>query len=72
MPDRVLPAFVRRPVVWIVLGDIAVDAGQRELFILSAGYRLYDQLRVRKRRFALVLIAAARDVTFIYHHWGDL
>ena len=55
MADRVLPALVCRAVVRVVLGDVGVDAGQRELLVPRLADRLHDQLRVREGRLALVL-----------------
>lgn len=52
--DRVLPALLGGSVVRIVLGDVRVDAGQRELLVRCARDGLYDQLRVGVRRLRVV------------------
>ena len=55
MPDGVLPALVRCPVVGVVLGDVGVDPGQGELLVTGVGDGLHDQLGVRERRLGLIL-----------------
>ena len=55
MPDRVLPALVRRPVVRVVLGDVGVNPGEGELLVAGVGDGLNDQLGVRERRLGLIL-----------------
>lgn len=68
MPDRVLPSFVSRPVVRIVLGDVTIDPRQSELFVRCTSYRLDDQLRIRIWRFRIVFIATASPVAIVYHN----
>ena len=55
MADRVLPALVRGAVVRVVLGDVGVDAGQRQLLVHGVRDGLHDQLGVREGRLALIL-----------------
>ena len=55
MPDRVLPALVRRPVVRVVLGDVGVNTREGELLVAGVGDGLHDQLGVRERRLGLIL-----------------
>ena len=55
MPDRVLPALVRRPVVRVVLGDVGVNPREGELLVAGVGDGLHDQLGVRERRLGLIL-----------------
>ena len=55
MPDGVLPALVRCPVVGVVLGDVRVDPGQGELLVTGVRDGLYYQLGVRERRLGLIL-----------------
>jgi hypothetical protein len=38
--DRVLPPFVGRAVVGVVLGNVGIDAGQCELLVDGLRYRL--------------------------------
>ena len=55
MPDGVLPALVRRSVVRVVLGDVGVDAGQRQLLVHGVRDGLHDQLGVGEGWLALIL-----------------
>ena len=55
MADGVLPALVRSPVVWVVLGDVGVDAGQSQLLVMGLGDGLDDQLGVGEGWLALIL-----------------
>ena len=55
MADGVLPALVSSPVVWIVLGDVGVDAGQSQLLVMSLGDGLDDQLGVGEGWLTLIL-----------------
>ena len=55
MADGVLPALVRGAVVRVVLGDVGVDAGQRQLLVHGVRDGLHDQLSVREGRLALIL-----------------
>ena len=55
MADGVLPALVRGAVVRVVLGDVGVDAGQRQLLVHGVRDGLHDQLGVREGRLALIL-----------------
>ena len=55
MPDGVLPALVRRPVVRVVLGDVGIDPRQGELLVAGVGNGLHDQLGVRERGLRLIL-----------------
>ena len=50
MPDGVLPALVRRPVVRVVLGDVGIDARERQLLVWRLRYGLHNQLGVREGR----------------------
>lgn len=54
MTYRVLPAFIRRAIVRVVLRDVAVDPAERELLVLRGGDRLHDQLRVAVRGLGVV------------------
>lgn len=73
MPNGVLPALVRRPVVGVVFGYVTVDAGQGELLVRRTGDRLNYELRIGEWRLRLVLATAARHVTaVVYHHRGNL
>ena len=55
MPDGVLPALVRRPIVRVVLGDVGIDPRQGELLVAGVGNGLHDQLGVRERGLRLIL-----------------
>ena len=55
MPDGVLPALVRCPVVRVVLSDVGVDPGEGELLVAGVRDGLHDQLGVREGRLGLVL-----------------
>ena len=55
VPDRVLPALVRCPVVRVVLGDVGVNTREGELLVAGVGDGLHDQLGVRERRLGLIL-----------------
>ena len=55
MPDGVLPALVRCPVVGVVLGDVGVDPGEGELLVTGVGDGLHYQLGVRERWLGLIL-----------------
>ena len=54
-----LPSLVCSSVVRVVLGDVGVDAAQGQLFVLRGRDGLHNQLRVRIRRFRLVLRSRA-------------
>ena len=43
-----LPSFIRSSVVWVVLGDVGVDAGQSQLFVDGLRNCLNYQLGIRK------------------------
>lgn len=62
---RVLPALVGGPVVGVVLGDIAVDPGQSQLFVWGGGDGLHDQLRVAVGR--LRVVARVAHVAHVAH-----
>ena len=65
MPDRVLPALVRRPVVRVVLGDVGVNTREGELLVAGVGDGLHDQLGVRERRLGLILGTNRALVTIV-------
>lgn len=54
MTNGILPAFVGSAVVGVVLGDVAVDAAERELLVGRGGDGLHDELRVAVRRLGVV------------------
>lgn len=56
MTYGVLPALVRGPVVGVVLGDVAVDAAQRQLLVRRGGHRLHYQLSVTAEKQILCLL----------------
>ena len=55
VPNRVLPPLVSCSVVWIVLGDVGVDARQRQLLVPRLGDSLYYQLGVGEGWLGLIL-----------------
>ena len=65
MPDRVLPALVRCPVVRVVLGDVGVNTREGELLVAGVGDGLHDQLGVRERRLGLILGTNRALVTIV-------
>ena len=65
MPDGVLPALVRCPVVRVVLSDVGVDPGEGELLVTGVRNGLHDQLGVRERRLGLILDIERTSVTLI-------
>ena len=50
-----LPALVRSPVVGVILGDVGVDARERQLLVRRLRDGLHNQLRVGERRLGFVL-----------------
>lgn len=54
MTNGVLPALVGGSVVRVVLGDVAVDAAERELLVGGGGHGLHDELRVTVGRLGVV------------------
>ena len=54
MKTSYLPTFVGRSIVRIILGDVRINAAERELFVLRRRYGLHDQLGVRIRWFTVV------------------
>lgn len=65
VPDGVLPALVGGAVVGVVLGDVAVDAAERELLVGGGGDGLHDELRVRVGRLGVVTLARVPRVAYI-------
>lgn len=57
MAYGILPALVGGAVVGVVLGDIAVDPGERELLVGRRGHGLHDELRVAVGRLGVVALA---------------
>ena len=55
LPQTDLPALVCGAVVGVVLGDVGVDAVERELLVLGQRDGLDDQLGVRVGRLGVVL-----------------
>lgn len=74
VPDGILPAFVCRAIVRVVFSDVAIDAAECQLFVLSGSDCLHYQLGVRVRRLRVVLATASRyaapasTVPIIDHH----
>lgn len=66
VPNGVLPALVRRPVVRVILRYVAINAGQCELLVRCARYRLHYQLCVRVGRLCVIL-TAARYITVVHY-----
>lgn len=65
VPDGVLPALVGGAVVGVVLGDVAVDAAERELLVGGGGDGLHDELRVRVGRLGVVTLACVPRVAYV-------